>query len=168
VLQELVNGDALKMEKPKQSVKKGGYPPPLSRGGSRGPPYLTTVSGRTAHLHRYANSYPPAVALRRSNRYLPLERLRPKVRVYLRDPDVFDELYRDRGTLPAVVESIRAAVGKGGDPFDRVREVAAAGRLRVDARPPDQEASSTTAPSPSRGSRNPADGASSSSPAAPP
>ena len=52
-------------------------------------------------------------------------------RIYLRDLDVFDEIYREEGSLRATVETIRRAVGRGGDPFDRVREALAASRTQV-------------------------------------
>jgi predicted aminopeptidase len=52
-------------------------------------------------------------------------------RIYLRDLDVFDDIYREGGGLRAAVQTIRGAVGKGGDPFDRVREALAASRTQV-------------------------------------
>ena len=52
-------------------------------------------------------------------------------RIYLRDLDVFDEMYREQGSLRAAVETIRRAVGRGGDPFDRVREALATSRTQV-------------------------------------
>jgi len=52
-------------------------------------------------------------------------------RIYLRDLDVFDEIYREEGSLRATVETIRGAVGRGGNPFDRVREALVASRMQV-------------------------------------
>ena len=52
-------------------------------------------------------------------------------RIYLRDLDLFDELYREAGSLRATVQAIRGAVERGGDPFDRVREALAASRVRL-------------------------------------
>ncbi len=43
-------------------------------------------------------------------------------RVYLRDLDLFEALYEREGSLQATVKLMRAAVAKGGDPFDRLRE----------------------------------------------
>jgi predicted aminopeptidase len=43
-------------------------------------------------------------------------------RVYLRDLDVFEELYRAHGGLRAALQALRSAVDRGGDPFDRLRE----------------------------------------------
>ena len=43
-------------------------------------------------------------------------------RVYLRDLDMFDELYRAQGNLAGVIRILAAAAKQGGDPFDRVRE----------------------------------------------
>jgi predicted aminopeptidase len=52
-------------------------------------------------------------------------------RIYLHDLDVFDELYREGGSLRAAVRAIRTAVDRGGDPFDRVREALATSRVRL-------------------------------------
>ena len=46
-------------------------------------------------------------------------------RIYLKDLDVFEQLYHRAGGLRGAVEEIRKAVERGGDPFDRVREAAA-------------------------------------------
>jgi len=43
-------------------------------------------------------------------------------RIYLRDLALFEQLYRGEGSLRATVTVIHAAVDKGGDPFERVRE----------------------------------------------
>ena len=43
-------------------------------------------------------------------------------RIYLRDLPLFEQLYRGEGNLRATVKLIHAAVDKGGDPFERVRE----------------------------------------------
>ena len=48
-------------------------------------------------------------------------------RIYLKDLDVFDRLYHQAGGLRRAVEEIREAVGRGGEPFARVREAAATG-----------------------------------------
>jgi predicted aminopeptidase len=48
-------------------------------------------------------------------------------RVYLRDLDVFEELYRERGGLRAALQALRSAVDRGGDPFDRLHEAVAQG-----------------------------------------
>jgi len=48
-------------------------------------------------------------------------------RIYLKDLDVFDRLYHRAGGLRRAVEEIREAVGRGGEPFARVREAAATG-----------------------------------------
>ena len=58
-------------------------------------------------------------------------------RIYLRDLDLFDEVYRSQGTLKGAVEFIRRAVDQGGDPFDRVREAVSAGKTQVARRPVD-------------------------------
>ena len=43
----------------------------------------------------------------------------------------YPEIYREEGSLRATVETIRRAVGRGGDPFDRVREALVASRTRI-------------------------------------
>ncbi|MET0154409.1 MAG: aminopeptidase [Candidatus Binatia bacterium] len=45
-------------------------------------------------------------------------------RIYLKDLDVFDRLYRGAGSLRRALDEIREAADRGGDPFDRVREAA--------------------------------------------
>jgi len=50
-------------------------------------------------------------------------------RLYLRDLDAFDELYRAEGSLRATVAALREATDRGGDPFQRLAEA-------VEARPP--------------------------------
>jgi predicted aminopeptidase len=52
-------------------------------------------------------------------------------RIYLKDLDVFDQLYHRAGGLRGAVDEIRKAVDRGGDPFDRVREAAATGAPTV-------------------------------------
>jgi predicted aminopeptidase len=52
-------------------------------------------------------------------------------RVYLRDLDVFDELYHAQGSLAATVRVLKVATEQGGDPFDRVREAVAGKRPQV-------------------------------------
>ncbi len=53
-------------------------------------------------------------------------------RIYLEDLALFDQLYRAEGNLRATVTLIEAAVDKGGDPFQRVREaLEASTRLQV-------------------------------------
>ena len=52
-------------------------------------------------------------------------------RVYLRDLEMFDELYRSQGNLADTVRRLRALTEKGGDPFDRVREAVMGARQQL-------------------------------------
>jgi predicted aminopeptidase len=49
-------------------------------------------------------------------------------RVYLRDLDVFDELYRLSGGLRPAIHALRSAVDEGGDPFERLNEAVSRAR----------------------------------------
>jgi predicted aminopeptidase len=44
-------------------------------------------------------------------------------RTYLRDLGLFEDLYRQRGRLSHTIADLRAAVEKGGDPFERLSEL---------------------------------------------
>ncbi len=44
-------------------------------------------------------------------------------RTYLRDLELFEDLYRQRGSLARAVADLHETVGKGGDPFDRLRGI---------------------------------------------
>lgn len=52
-------------------------------------------------------------------------------RIYLRDLELFDRLYREKGNLRAAVEALRAAVDHGGDPFERLDQAVTTSRQPI-------------------------------------
>ena len=54
-----------------------------------------------------------------------------EAQIYLQDLDLFDELYRNQGSVRESVLALKKAVGGGGDPFDRLHEALVAGRVKV-------------------------------------
>ena len=52
-------------------------------------------------------------------------------RVYLHELDLFDQLYRERGSVRASLEALKESLARGGDPFDRLRDALGSHKLDV-------------------------------------